>query len=242
MRCKDRSAPAVAISPDAYSAWRSTTLGAVTERLEQHLILDLMGELSGRRVLDVGCGDGALACVAASCGAFATGIDPNPAMLAGARERAAKAGLRATFLEGRMESLPFPHASFDVVTAVTVLCFVDDAGGAVRNLARVLRPGGRLVIGELGRWSLWAAIRRVRGRLGAATWRHARFRTAGELRVVAAQARLSVIEIRGAVYYPPIGAFAKVFARMDPWLGQLTTIGAAFVVLAATAPNGSPEE
>ncbi len=51
-----------AIGPRAYVSWRSTSLGAVTEALECRLILDLMGELKGRHVLDAGCGGGALVC------------------------------------------------------------------------------------------------------------------------------------------------------------------------------------
>jgi SAM-dependent methyltransferase len=225
------------IGPRAYESWRATKLGSVTEGLEQRLILDLLGELSGRRVLDVGCGDGVLVCAAASHGADATGVDPDPAMLAAAQKRRAVAQLHATFSEGRVESLPFPDASFDIVVAVTVLCFVAEPIGAAREMARVLRPGGRLVIGELGRWNLWAAARRVRGWLGSRTWRSARFRSAGELRALAEQAGLSVTEIRGAVYYPPVGILARVLAPVDPWLGRRTSIGAAFIALRAASPD-----
>ena len=194
-----------AIGPEAYKSWRATSLGAVTEAIEQRLILELMGDLTDAQVLDVGCGDGVPICAVASRGAVATGVDPDPAMLAAARARAGKDGIKATFLDGRVERLPFPDASFDIVAAITVLCFVSDAAGALREMARVLRPGGRLVLGELGRWSLWAAICRLRGWLGAATWKAARFRTAGELRVLAEEAGLSVTAIRGAVFYPPVG-------------------------------------
>ena len=78
----------IPIGPEAYASWRATTLGVVTEALEQRLSLDLMGELSGRHVLDVGCGDGALVRAAVSRGADATGIDPDPAMLAAAAGKA----------------------------------------------------------------------------------------------------------------------------------------------------------
>lgn len=227
----------VSIGPAPYAAWRATTLGAVTEAIEQRLILDLMGEVAGREVLDVGCGDGTLACAIAARGARPTGIDPDPAMLAAARSRAAMAGQRAIFLEGHVERLPFPDASFDVVTAITVLCFVADAAGAVRELARTVRPGGRVVIGELGRLSLWAAIRRLRGWLGSATWKAAHFHTAAELRALAEQAGLSVAVVRGAVYYPPAGALARALAPVDPWLGRLATFGAAFIALAADRPR-----
>jgi ubiquinone/menaquinone biosynthesis C-methylase UbiE len=221
------------IGPEVYESWRATSLGVVTEAIEQRLILDLMGNIEGAYILDVGCGDGALVCAAASRGAEVTGVDPDPAMLAAARTRADKDGITAAFLEGRIERLPFPDAAFDVVVSITVLCFVPDASAAVREMARVLRPGGRLALGELGRWSLWAAIRRLRGWLGAAPWKRARFRTADELRALAEQAGLSVTAIRGAVFYPPVGLFARALAPLDSWLGRLTTVGAAFIALSA---------
>lgn len=222
-----------AIGPEAYQSWRTTALGAVTESIEQRLILELMGDLKGVHVLDAGCGDGVLTCVAASRGARATGVDPDPAMLDAARARTERAGVKADFLDGRVEELPFTDGSFDVVAAVTVLCFVDDASGGLGEIARVLRPGGRLVLGELGRWSVWAAIRRLCGWLGAATWKAARFRTADELRALAEQAGLRITAIRGAVFYPPVGFCARVLAPADLWLGRRTTMGAAFIALAA---------
>lgn len=229
--------PAV-IGPEAYESWRATSLGAVTEAIEQRLILELMGDLNDARVLDVGCGDGVLTCAAALRGARATGVDPDPAMLAAARTRADKDGITAVFLEGRIERLPFPDAAFDLVVSITVLCFVPDASAAVREMARVLRPGGRLVLSELGRWSLWAMIRRVRGWLGAATWKAARFRSSGELRALAAQSGLGDVTLRGAVFYPPITLFAHAMSSVDPWLGHHTTLGAAFIALRAIKGNG----
>ena len=226
-----------AIGPQAYAAWRATSLGALTERLEQGLMLDLLGGQAGARILDIGCGDGALVRALAARGAAAVGVDPDPAMLAVARKRAAEADIPATFLEGRAESLPFPDASFDAVTAMTVLCFVPDAKGAVREMARVLRPGGRLVLGELGRWSFWAARRRLRGWLGSPTWKAARFRDAAELRQLAEAAGLKVAATRGAIFYPPIGWAARLMAPFDARLGRRATIGAAFIALAATRPK-----
>lgn len=227
-------ADTVTIGPAPYAAWRNTALGAVTNALEQRLILELVGEAGGHRILDAGCGDGALACELAAIGAEVTGVDGDPAMLSVARERASSAGLDVTFVESRLERLPFPDGSFDVVVAVTVLCFVPDASAAVRELTRVLRPGGRLVIGELGRYSVWAAIRRIRGWLGSRTWRAARFRTASDLRALAGQAGLTVEAVRGSVFYPPVALTARAMAPLDRRLGRRRTAGAAFVALAAS--------
>jgi SAM-dependent methyltransferase len=203
-----------------------------TEAIEQELILDLLGEIGGRHVLEIGCGDGALACALALRGAEVVGLDPNPAMLSAARSRAAEDGIVPTFVEGRIERLPFPDASFDTVIAVTVLCFVRDATGAVREMARVLRPGGQIVVGELGRWSVWAAFRRVRGWFGSPTWRAARFHTANGLRALFERNGLSLSVVRGAVYYPPIGVFARVLAPVDRWPARIGSFGAAFIAAA----------
>ncbi len=224
------------IGPQAYAGWRATSLGAITEAIEQQLLLDLMGDLAGMRFLDAGCGDGALVCAAAARGAEATGIDPDPAMVAAAQARAADQGIRATFIDGRVERLPFPDSSFDVVGAITVLCFLPDASAGIREMARVLRPGGRLVLGELGRWSIWAGLRRLRGWFGSPTWKAARFRSSGELRTLAEQAGLSVTALQGAIYYPPATLAARLLAPFDPWFGRLSIFGAAFIALGAVKP------
>jgi hypothetical protein len=102
---------------------------------------------------------------------------------------------------------------------------------------RVLRPGGRLVIGELGRWNLWAAERRIRGWLGNPLWRRARFRTAGELRALLEESGFVVDGECGAVYYPPWGVAARLLAPFDSWLGRRMPFGAAFIAVVATKPN-----
>lgn len=225
------AAVAGAVGPAAYDAWRRSTLGAITEKIEQRLVLDLAGDLAGRSVLDVGCGDGTLALAAWQRGAHVTGVDPDPRMLPAASNKARILGAPVTFLEARGEQLPFPDRRFDVVLAVTVLCFVPDAVALLREMRRVLRPGGRLVIGELGKWSLWTARRRLRGWLGSPIWRSARFWTATELRALVEQAGLKVCEVRGAIYYPPVGALARLMAPVDSAISRITMLGAAFIAV-----------
>ncbi|MBT8464933.1 MAG: class I SAM-dependent methyltransferase [Deltaproteobacteria bacterium] len=228
------------LAPQTYARWRATTLGSITELVETTLVFDLAGDVEGKRVLDVGRGDGTYAIEAAARGARVTAVDIESGMLDAARARAAARGVELFLERGRPEALPFGDASFDVVLAVTVLCFVPDANAALREMARVLAPGGRLVLGELGRFSLWAAERRVRGWLGARTWSRARFWSRAQLGALARRPGLRVDQTRGAVFFPPSGLAARLLGPLDPLLTRLQVPGAAFLALTATKPESMP--
>ena len=141
------------VRPDANRTLRKSALGAMTEEIEQALIWRMAGPSAGLRVLDVGSGDGAYAIVAAQLGARVAGVDAWPQMIEAARRHAAGQNVQIDRPVADAAALPFDDGSFDVVLAVTVLCFVADANTALRGMARVVAPGGRLVIGELGRWN-----------------------------------------------------------------------------------------
>jgi len=218
---------------ESYARWRGSRLGRITDKLEERLILEALGDVTGLDVLDVGCGDGALATTLARRSARVTGLDPDAHMLDAARGRAGAEAVDLALVPGRTEELPFAEGAFDRVVAVTVLCFIPDADRAIAEMARVLRPGGLLVIGELGRWSFWSAIRRIRGWLGNPRWRSAQFRTGWELRNLLERHGLTVREMRGSIFYPPSDMAASLLARFDPWLGRRFTFGAAFIAVCA---------
>lgn len=221
--------------PDVYAIWRASSLGEITEALEHRLIFRLAGSLHGRSVLDIGCGDGTLTLLMVDSGAaHVTGCDTDLRMITRARAKKVNGNIRIDFLAARAEALPFMDSTFDIVTCVAVLSFISDADIAIQEMVRVLRPGGRLVIGDLGRWSLWAARRRIRGWLGVKLWRTARFRTATELVSLITQAGLVVGAIQGSIFFPPWTMLARLVAPFDQRLGEITTLGAAFVAVQAT--------
>lgn len=229
--------------PAAYTAWRASVLGRVTDALEQELILDLIGPPVGLRILEIGCGDGLLALELAARGASVVGIDASPQMIAAARDRAMREEREgeARFEVARVESLAFESEKFDAVVAVAVLCFIENAAGALHTVTQALQPGGRLIVGELGRWNAWAAIRRVKGWCGSPVWRQARFRSVSELKRLAFDAGLIDVSVKGAVFYPPIGVAARLLQYVDRGVGTLTTTGAAFLALTGRLP-GQPSQ
>jgi len=153
------------------SQWRETTgLDAtkareLTDRLEfrgrsqdeieaRAAYLDLLGVKEGERVVDIGCGSGVVTRdIARRVGEAgrAVGVDPSPQFLAVARELAQAAGFggQVEFREGSALHLPFPDGAFDVAVAVTVLSHTPGGEGAIPEMARVVRPGGRVGVFDL---------------------------------------------------------------------------------------------
>ncbi len=99
---------------------------------------------AGEGILDLGVGGGALSRRLAGAGAVVTGVDPSDVVIARARRQT---GGEATFLEGRGEAIPLPAASVDKAASVNTVYFWPTLAPVMAELARVLRPGGRLVLG-----------------------------------------------------------------------------------------------
>src|SRR4029079_5892798 len=101
-------------------------------------VFDMLAPQPGERILDLGCGDGALTEKLVAAGCRVTAIDSSAAQVGAARAR----GLDAR--RGRAETLPF-QAEFDAVFSNAVLHWIPDASAAIASVHRALKPGGRFV-------------------------------------------------------------------------------------------------
>ena len=129
-------------------AW-ITEMGDRGDWSREH-VLDpaMLGRLAGRRferALDVGCGEGRFCRLLGAAGIPAIGIDPTAALLEQARRRDPSGDYRLA----NAERLPFDSGSFDLVVSYLTLIDIPDFRAAIREMARVLAPGGTLLIANL---------------------------------------------------------------------------------------------
>jgi len=115
--------------------------------LEEIHVDPLLARIPFTKALDVGCGTGRYALKLARRGAYVTALDQSPEMLAVARRAAQQEGLSIDFrLASLDEGLPLEANQFDLVVCALMLCHVPDLSHALQEFARVLRPGGSLLI------------------------------------------------------------------------------------------------
>lgn len=131
------------------------------------LVRKLAGPVRGKKVLDLQCGEGEAALSWANLGARVTGADLSAERIALAREKAAAAGVRATYVRADALRLPFKRRSFDLVyTGGGVVGWLPDLNPWARGIARVLKPGGRFLLFDFHPLLHCVKWRKGRPRLG----------------------------------------------------------------------------
>jgi SAM-dependent methyltransferase len=128
--------------------WGNGPYQRITETLDDihERVIDTLAPAPGDRWLDLACGTGAIAERACAAGAEVTGLDLSPVLVETARERAAESGLDIDYVVGDVEAMPFEDASFDKVSSTVGIMFAPDHEATAREIARVTKPRGRLVL------------------------------------------------------------------------------------------------
>ncbi|MBI5189979.1 MAG: class I SAM-dependent methyltransferase [Nitrospirae bacterium] len=190
----------VHINPAAYDEWYRTPFGSVCHRLERDALFSLADFRDGDRVLDAGCGTGVYMRELNGMGLNPVGVDADEGMLSYA---ASSCGRWALLAGAAAEALPFKDASFDRVVSVCTLEFVAAPETAVREMARMLKQGGILLVGFLNGNSTWARQRAEKGKDPSSVWHGARFFRLTDVSLMSFKAGLGMVAFKGAIYFPP---------------------------------------
>jgi SAM-dependent methyltransferase len=126
--------------------WGAGPYQGITETIKDihQAVIDRLDPRPGHRLLDLACGTGAAAELAATRGADVVGVDIAPVLIEQARQRAAERGLEIEYLVGDAEALGLDSASFDLVASTCGVMFAPDHEAVARELARVTKRDGRV--------------------------------------------------------------------------------------------------
>jgi len=209
-------------------------------RLIDELELELVRRYgAGRDVFEAGCGTGLLLREAATFARTATGLDLSRGMLGAARQR----GLRV--VQGSLTEVPLPSASVDLVYSMKVLAHVPPIERAVAELARLVRPGGHLLLEFYNPWSLRYLAKRVGGpaRIAAGTTDHdvftrydtlaqARSYLPGNVELVGVRGVRVVTPTSGVYRVPGLGRVFSSVERVACDLPVLRNLGGFLILIA----------
>jgi SAM-dependent methyltransferase len=220
-------------------------------------IVAMAAPTAGDRVLDVACGTGNAALLAAARGADVVGVDVSERLVAVARQRADESALFAEFLVGDALALPVADASFDIVLSVFGVIFAADPAQAAREVARVLRCDGRAYItawipaGPIN--AMLTVFGRAVGRAtGAAPPKRFAWSDRDAVRSIAEPSGLALstthgeLEIRAASPEAYVDAGREHPMAMDAWpilerAGLLDSLREEMIHELAAANEGAPE-
>ena len=208
-----------------YDQWYDTPEGRAIFHAELKCLGALCGQCPGRW-LEVGVGTGRFAF---SLG-IVEGIDPSLRML----DIAAGRGIKT--YAGTAENLPFPDGSFDGVLMALTLCFVANSQRALKECRRVLRPGGRLILGTVPADSPWGREYLEKASQEHPVYAQARFRMATEIVRLAQDAGLSLIDAASTLFWKP-GEAPQTEARIEK--GIVSEAGFLGFLFEKIAPENS---
>jgi len=186
---------------EKYDEWYKEKLGKFVDEVETNAALDLLSPRSGMSLLDAGCGTGNFSLKLARRGCKVLGVDISADMLAIARCKAEQEQLPIELLEMDVYDLRFADNSFDGVISMAAWEFIKDEETAFAQLYRVLKPGGKLLIGTINQNSPWGKLYQDIARQDeGSVFRHACFKTMEDLRKLKPE---ELIDTRECLFVPP---------------------------------------
>jgi len=165
-----------------YDEWYTSKRGMFIDAIETSLVFKLLPPDRKWHVLDVGCGTGNFTVKLARSVKSVVGVDISESMLEKARKKIRELKLsNATVIRANALHLPFESERFDAVYSVTALEFFESPSEAVKEMKRVAKKGGWILLATINRESPWGRLYIKEGQEGHPVFAHARFYTLEEV-------------------------------------------------------------
>lgn len=183
-----------------YDDFCQMPLGAFVDAVERELVRELMNPQAGENLIDLGCGTGSITVDWASHGCHMIGVDESAMMLAQARAKAVSKG-SADYIQADLARLPYSSDYFNGGLLQVTLEFVADPAAVLQEALRVIKPGGRLVIGLINASGPWAQHYQNRAKThSSSVYRSAHFFTQSAIDQLL---RTFPSAVRGGLYIGP---------------------------------------
>lgn len=141
-----------------YDQWYESTMGRFVDEVESKLAFSMLKPQKGMKVLDVGCGTGNFSIKLSKMGCDVVGVDLSREMLKIAKEKREKEKLDISFYMMDVYDLDFPDNAFDAVFSMATFEFIKEPERAYAEMYRVVKPGGRILIGTINKNSSWGRL------------------------------------------------------------------------------------
>ena len=205
-------------SAKSYDSGYESRMGAYVDWVETELAFSLFPHEKGMRVLDVGCGTGNQSIKLARMGMQVTGIDKSIKMLEIAGEKAREKGnLSVDFQYMDAEKLEFEDDSFDGVISITAFEFLPDPEKVLKEMFRVVKKGGSILIGTINRDSSWGEMYTREGFRQNSVFKYANLKTMEDMRLWFPE---KLRTIRQCLFIPPNAGEEEITMKREMELSE----------------------
>lgn len=213
---------------ERYNAWYKTPFGKYADKLEKDLVLHFIDPVKGMNILDIGSGTGNYSALLANRAANVVGLDSSPGMLHVAKKKTKQGEGDVDFILGDAENLPLKNQSFDAAVSVTSLCFIENFEKVVYEMRRIVKSSGKIVVGDLNKWSLYGIGKKLVSKFKESVYREAKFHSISELKYFFHKVKWDSTLF--ALPWMP-NWLLKIFAQLEKPLSRLLKPFGAFIVL-----------